>query len=174
MVQLKKKVKLKQKNSPQAQKNRYKKGVWFGGLLVLLIVLLCVIFVPKGWKTDLEKGKDTCVLNYQKDTISVAKDTASNQALAKSSIKTDSKGSEPSIDVIPDNSDVQRTSDGVNEPQGGHTVTPAEATADVKTEALSVIRGNYGNNPVRRRLLGDRYQEIQNKVNEMYHNGLVH
>ena len=44
---------------------------------------------------------------------------------------------------------------------------------DVTKEALSVIRGNYGNNPDRRRLLKERYQEIQNKVNEMYRNGQV-
>ena len=44
---------------------------------------------------------------------------------------------------------------------------------NVEEEALSVIRGNYGNNPERRRLLKERYQEIQNKVNEMYRNGQV-
>ena len=44
---------------------------------------------------------------------------------------------------------------------------------DVVKEALSVIRGNYGKNPDRRRLLKERYQEIQNKVNEMYRNGQV-
>ena len=33
--------------------------------------------------------------------------------------------------------------------------------------------GNYGNNPERRKKLGDRYQEIQSKVNEMYRNGEV-
>ncbi len=39
--------------------------------------------------------------------------------------------------------------------------------------ALSVIRGNYGNNPERKRKLGDRYQEIQNRVNQMYREGKV-
>ena len=45
---------------------------------------------------------------------------------------------------------------------------------NVKDAAASVIRGNFGNNPERRRKLGDRYQEIQSKVNEMYRNGEVH
>ncbi len=39
--------------------------------------------------------------------------------------------------------------------------------------ALRVIRGDYGNNPVRRKKLGDRYQEIQDKVNQMYREGKV-
>ena len=40
--------------------------------------------------------------------------------------------------------------------------------------AWSVIRGNYGNNPVRRQKLGEDYQIIQDKVNEFYRKGLVH
>lgn len=45
---------------------------------------------------------------------------------------------------------------------------------NVEQMAWSVIRGNYGNNPVRRQKLGDDYQIIQDKVNEFYRKGLVH
>lgn len=44
---------------------------------------------------------------------------------------------------------------------------------NIEETVLSVIRGNYGNNPVRRRKLGDRYQEIQDRVNQMYREGKV-
>ena len=50
---------------------------------------------------------------------------------------------------------------------------PSASVEEVKAAAISVIRGNYGNNPERRRKLGERYQEIQSKVNEMYRNGEV-
>ena len=43
----------------------------------------------------------------------------------------------------------------------------------VEELALQVIRGDYGNNPVRRKKLGDRYQEIQDRVNQMYREGKV-
>jgi hypothetical protein len=43
----------------------------------------------------------------------------------------------------------------------------------IEETVLSVIRGNYGNNPVRRRKLGDRYQDIQDRVNQMYREGKV-
>ena len=57
---------------------------------------------------------------------------------------------------------------------GNNTIAGVVAVSeDVVKEAVSVIRGNYGNNPDRRRRLGDRYQDIQNKVNEMYRNGQV-
>lgn len=67
-----------------------------------------------------------------------------------------------------------------NNPSTGGTVsqsstTPtASATGAVEEEAREVIRGKYGNGAVRKRNLGDRYAEIQSKVNEMYRNGQVH
>lgn len=50
----------------------------------------------------------------------------------------------------------------------------ASVTGTVEEEAREVIRGKYGNGAVRKRNLGDRYAEIQSKVNEMYRNGQVH
>lgn len=47
------------------------------------------------------------------------------------------------------------------------------ATGSVEQEAIEVIRGKYGNGIERKRNLGDRYAEIQSKVNEMYRKGLV-
>lgn len=49
----------------------------------------------------------------------------------------------------------------------------SSATGAIEEEAKEVIRGKYGNGDVRKRNLGDRYAEIQNKVNEMYRNGQV-
>ena len=67
-----------------------------------------------------------------------------------------------------------------NNPSTGGTVsqtntTPtASITGAVEEEAREVIRGKYGNGAVRKRNLGDRYAEIQSRVNEMYRNGQVH
>ncbi len=55
----------------------------------------------------------------------------------------------------------------------GITSTPSNALGAVEEEALEVIRGKYGNGAIRKRNLGDRYAEIQSKVNEMYRNGQV-
>lgn len=40
-------------------------------------------------------------------------------------------------------------------------------SSDIEKEAYNVIRGDYGNVPERRRLLGTQYQAIQNRVNEL-------
>ncbi len=50
--------------------------------------------------------------------------------------------------------------------------TKNDASIDVKSKALRVIKGDFGNGIDRKRTLGSEYQEIQNKVNELYRNGL--
>ncbi|MBD5307471.1 MAG: hypothetical protein HDS14_07600 [Bacteroides sp.] len=46
-----------------------------------------------------------------------------------------------------------------------------DGVSNVETEALKVIRGDYGNNPERRKILGINYQSIQNRVNELKRQG---
>ncbi len=61
------------------------------------------------------------------------------------------------------------------------TSAPVQYTGDtsilngktLNEKANIVIRGTFGNNPDRKRVLGDAYQEIQDRVNEMYRNGEV-
>ncbi len=52
---------------------------------------------------------------------------------------------------------------------------PAAATAtptgDIEDTAMNVIRGNYGNGNVRKQNLGDKYQTIQNRVNQLKREG---
>lgn len=45
--------------------------------------------------------------------------------------------------------------------------------SSIEEQAHKVIRGDYGNGLERKQKLGDKYTVIQNKVNEMYREGLV-
>lgn len=54
------------------------------------------------------------------------------------------------------------------------SVTSAPVSGDVVENARRVIRGDFGNGQERRDKLGSSYSEIQDKVNEMYRQGLVH
>lgn len=42
---------------------------------------------------------------------------------------------------------------------------------DIATLAAEVIRGNFGNGDVRKELLGKHYQQVQDRVNEIYRSG---
>lgn len=43
---------------------------------------------------------------------------------------------------------------------------------DIEREALNVIRGMYGDGKIRKEKLGSRYQDIQNRVNQLKKEGL--
>lgn len=47
----------------------------------------------------------------------------------------------------------------------------ATPTGDIEDTAMNVIRGNYGNGNVRKQNLGDKYQTIQNRVNQLKREG---
>ena len=53
------------------------------------------------------------------------------------------------------------------------TAPVTSVSGAVEEAAKDVIRGKYGNGDVRKRNLGERYAEIQSKVNEMYRKGLA-
>lgn len=73
----------------------------------------------------------------------------------------------------PASQSAQEKATNVRSEQSREATGPSSATGSVEEEALEVIRGKYGNGEERKRNLGDRYKEIQSKVNEMYRNGLV-
>lgn len=92
----------------------------------------------------------------------------------------------PEVQVVPENSDNEKIVDTMLDVTNividdmpiteTDTIVETETYLDFNVEqmAWSVIRGNYGNNPVRRQKLGKKYQVIQDKVNEFYRKGLVH
>ncbi len=47
-----------------------------------------------------------------------------------------------------------------------------DVSNDVEAEAMKVIRGDYGIGQERKNKLGDKYQTIQNRVNELKREGL--
>ena len=136
---------------------------WLG--IAVIVVLFAIILVPKG-----------CVTGGGPIADSLAVDTTSNDSLP--SVVKDMVNSD-SVKTIQKVIEGEKTSNPVTATENDKAIEkiPTQAVGnvsdDVTKEALSVIRGNYGNNPDRRRLLKERYQEIQNKVNEMYLNGKV-
>lgn len=148
------------------------KGNWFSGhlkqlvlgVLVVLGVVLAAIFVPRGCSDGNKPVVDTLVTDSVK--------TDSVPAVIKDSVKPDSITETPVVEETKEEVNTPKEPEvkKVNEEKPKDNVI---VSGDVKKEALSVIRGKYGNNPERRRLLKERYQEIQNKVNEMYRNGQV-
>ena len=143
--------------TPNEKKNR--KPLIYGGIVVGLIAIGAIGYGI--WGNDGDEAKtdnppvamvsDTTATTSKADSAEVKTNVEANQVVEEPKQEIDSKPIQPTQDVQ----------------------KPSAPVEEVKAAAISVIRGNYGNNPERRRKLGDRYQEIQSKVNEMYRNGEV-
>ena len=140
--------------TPNEKKNR--KPLIYGGIVAGLIVIAAIGYGIWGYGGDEANPTgpmlpDTTATTSKADSAEVKTDVNESQVVEEPKQEIDSKPIQPTK----------------------YAQKPSAPVEEVKAAAISVIRGNYGNNPERRRKLGDRYQEIQSKVNEMYRNGEV-
>lgn len=157
MVQLKKKVTLKKKVSTPSRGTK----TWIWLLCILLIVVTIAVF----WylRSSSSNTETPVVITNEVGTSSVL--SSGNITESIDSTKQDDTVVEGTVVV---NSNVEP--DQVQEIKSSANMS----TENVEQMAWSVIRGNYDNNPIRRQKLGEDYQVIQDKVNELYRKGLVH
>lgn len=149
---------------PKTPKKGYIK--WFIIAIICILAILAIIFGIKGCNSDNQSQNteisSTSVSEMQDSVVALevvedidsitdgtshAKDSFDEQATDKSTISKESP-------------------EKIAEP-----VSNTDAVSNVETEALKVIRGDYGNNPERKRNLGSNYQIIQNRVNELKRQG---
>lgn len=142
-------------------RNRWFKRVLF--ILLLIVAVLTIVFGVKKCTTESQLPKDNIIVdslnNNQNDSEILSIDTLKSKDDIIDSTEI-ANNQEPNIN---DDKDV-----------ANNLETNKSTVLNLDEKVLSVIRGNYGNNPDRRRKLGAEYQKIQDKVNEMYRNGLVH
>lgn len=200
MAQLKRKVTLRQKNvsnNEVAPTPSTSKKPWWPW--VLGVVAVCgglIFFLTRGNNTtgdDMEQSINQVTENVtpkgnsSSSLESAVSDTAEsieeNSSLQEETPKTDKPQKESEKPIAPQKSlDQQKasqkpetskttTQNNSNTPGG---ISSSMANGTVEEEAWRTIRGNYGNGRVRRETLGNRYDEIQAKVNEFYREGKVY
>ena len=183
MVELKRKVTLKTKNSsieeneePIGQNpiptNSRKKLIV--GLAALIVVVIAG-FVLFG--NNQSTGKSDAIVTDSLTKDSVQKDSTLADSLKKenSSVVSNEESNNKETEDIKDEMQSKASvpvDTNVKSQQGPNT--ESSSMGSVEDKAKQVIRGIYGNGFVRKQKLGNDYAEIQGKVNEMYRNGLVH
>lgn len=121
------------------------------------------------------------------DSIGNTSDLAANPDATSESATASSSEPQSSQPKVAD--DTQAATADNSAPVATHNSEPQTASSESKTEsgiqspqaipvsvdqaAQEVLKGKYGNNPERRRLLGGRYKEIQRAVNQLYREGKV-
>ena len=152
--------------SDEFQKNNGKKkapwGIIAGCLAVIALIGLCIVLMkpdkPDPTDKDTPEEVTGIVIPEQPEAPSPAEDVTKQQT-----------PTEPADNNASDDIQIQSTT---NQPaKATNTSTALGLTGDLEKDALTVIRGTFGNNPDRKRILGDKYQELQDKVNELYREG---
>ena len=182
--------------TPQPEK-KPNTGKLIGGLVAVAIIAGIFFFINN---KESEGGNDSTPTeviaqnteNQNEGNDALAAETSKEDASAESN-GVPANGSEASVAENTDKSPANTTSSAnhakandnqvaepaLSKPAATQTTKPFSATSapvsgDVEENARRVIRGDFGNGQERRDKLGSSYSEIQNKVNEMYRQGLVH
>lgn len=188
MVQIKRKVTLKKKtaepietasnSSLSTSPNNKHKGIIGGIVALVLLVVVILMFVNKDNSEDQsltiaqtvvenanEKSEDVSATPEDKDSQVVEEQETSPKPLADEQKKSDK--ATDSVKDLPQ----KGKSSIIKERESKGTTDIVSGSLEQK--AKNVIRGDYGNGEERKQKLGNQYEEIQAKVNEMYRNGLV-
>lgn len=187
-VHIKRKVTLKEKSSsmPSATKSHKnsKLLVW-----LLLIVLIGIAVIVYSIFACGDKNKKMIAPVTAKDTIASQVTHPENQ-VDSNSLSTNNSTSTAQSSTAPEPQSVKPTKrseptaapsktttanshkfNHVSEPkhtQASTSVPFCSGNEAVEAVAKKVIRGDFGNGAERRSALGDRYTEIQSKVNQYY------
>lgn len=182
-VQLRRKVddsKLADKSSiensttrPTSDAPKSRKMIW----LIIGVIVLCFLGYFIFSKPDNDGQKPVVVEDKTEvENISVPSDTTNSKEAVKEGV-----GETKSEVVENSNNNVDESTAMVESVKPTETTTIDNAKTSVRTtnvsndveaEAMKVIRGDYGIGQERKNKLGDKYQTIQNRVNELKREGL--
>ena len=191
MVSLKHKVTLRRKvaqeeetenqsiSSPHSA-GKSSKAKIIGGLVVVAVIIAGGVFFANNGK-DNDNGSSKPV------TEAVAQEGEKHDADNKASaIESKDKAGVAPSDVAEEKTAANEAKPESSAADESHVTTSNEKSSvasseksdnnvygDVETNARRVIRGDFGNGQVRKDRLGSSYSEIQDRVNEMYRQGLV-
>lgn len=168
---------------PEISEEKKSNNAWMWVILILLVLGLLVWWLWPAPKDTEEPTVAAAVENVAEDSVAAAAseiDSLAAPAEAEEVAENVAGQSESAPVAAPAASQesaapASAPAASVSAPAANASVPAASAPAvsggTVEAEALNVIRGVYGNNPVRKEKLGARYAEIQKYVNQMKRNG---
>lgn len=163
------------------EENQNSKAKIIGGLLIAAVIIAGGIFFANN-----NKANDNCSNKSATESVAQEKEkhgTDNKYSSTESNGKTEAMAS-VGAEGKPAANEANPKPYAVDE---NHVTTSTEryptspseksennVDGNVEANARRVIRGDFGNGQERKDKLGSSYSEIQSKVNEMYHQGLVH
>ncbi len=188
-VHLKKKVTIRTKHPDKGIPKGKRRILW----LIVIVILAIIGYLWYSHSSSLspedETGADSTKVEntdstkaQPSDSTSTANQSKDEATEAGGETGTDSKAATPTGERKVETGEETTATKKVQEPckessDVSDISKPKSETnvpsGSVEETANEVIKGIYGNGDVRKNKLGSRYQEVQNRVNEMYRQGLV-
>jgi cytoskeletal protein RodZ len=158
-TQIRKKVQIKEKSTP-------KKSKWWLWLLIALAVIAIILFLWKPWVICHTTDGTPRTLTEQ---VSPAESTEQVQPATETPEEVTTPTEETVNGETPAES-TEQTQAATETPEEVTTPTeePVSVEGDFDELVQKTIRGDFGNGDERKQKLGDRYSEIQRRVNKIY------
>lgn len=152
---------------PKVPKNN--KIKWVIAVIVIVVAIVAVVLGLRGCDSDNQSQNSE---NPQTGVV-----TDSNMIVdsvinieSDSVASNDSKIEESTYNEVEVSNENQSSKTESEDPE--KISNTRDVPSDIEAEALKVIRGDYGNNPQRKSNLGNQYQPIQDRVNELKRQGV--
>lgn len=150
-----------------------KDNKWVKKLLIGIVGLIIVGLIVWGIKA-MTTQSSTSDSTQTASRTDYAKTEAANNAQENGDITTETQqvvtNEQPT--TAEDTEDISADSSAPQTPNiSTAQVQNSSVSDDIEKEAQRVIRGDYGNVPQRKELLGSKYQQIQNRVNQLKKEG---
>ena len=155
------------KSTPEPEEK--KKSKWFWVILIIIVIILLIWWLLHGKSTESEPI-------VEEETIEEVTTPAENTEEVSNEVEIPAGG-----DAVEENANNDENSNPsesvVNTPESTPAATqttnnaPSVVSNDVEAEALKVIRGEYGVGQERKNKLGNQYEAIQHRVNELKREG---
>ena len=169
--------------APKAPRRNTKMWLWIFSLIVIgLLVWWIIATIRTEDKTVEDENPVPTVEEVIEQPENVEEGTevpaVSEEQLSEETTPTDVQETEPLTPIpsttkeepsVPVQSQPSKSSPATNQTQSNASLN---VSYDVEAEAMKVIRGDYGIGQERKDKLGNKYQTIQNRVNELKKEGV--
>jgi hypothetical protein len=150
--------------------NGSKKWIIWALVIVILALLAWWIFSGDNNSSDEQVSPETTEVPQETsaDSVATAEDNVDDVTISDADAVPSEE--EPGTDskTAGQNSNQEQASASVADtPSNVIPNSSVTVSDDIEAEAMKVIRGDYGNNPNRKNVLGARYHDIQARVNQL-------
>lgn len=140
---------------------------WIIGSIIVICVIVAIIFGTKGCNSYNKSNKSVEAVSTAEVVNSSSVDSTNIEETAVVNENVNQQSEVQTLQESEVNSQKPRETleSTIVQPNSG-------VSSEIESEAFKVIRGDYGNYPERKNALGEKYESIQNHVNQLKRQGV--